>query len=309
MGRGRSQKTLDLVQAAHDILEEIQPASVRAVCYQLFTRGLIASMTKNDTNRVSDILARAREHGEIDWEWIIQEGRAIESDPTWDDPADYARSVQSWYKRNKWNGQPKQIMLVSEKGTVRGTLQPVIDEFDLSFLPVGGYGSTTHVNDLKNLAEAKSLLLLYLGDHDPSGRAMSDDDIPRRLAAYITDPTSKAQLTVAHAKRILRDHGAEVRRIALTEADTRRLGPALAFPASDKRKDPRYASFVRQFGEWCWELDAMNPNDLRRRVRRAIMAELDREAWDRYVAAEEAERQSITRTIKAWNRISGLASE
>jgi hypothetical protein len=38
MGRGRSQKSIELVQTAHDILEEIQPASVRAVCYQLFIR-------------------------------------------------------------------------------------------------------------------------------------------------------------------------------------------------------------------------------------------------------------------------------
>jgi hypothetical protein len=44
MGRGRSQKSLALVQLAREILEEIQPASVRAVCYQLFTRGAIPSM-------------------------------------------------------------------------------------------------------------------------------------------------------------------------------------------------------------------------------------------------------------------------
>jgi hypothetical protein len=37
MGRGQSQKNLDLVQLANEILEEIHPASVRAVCYQLWT--------------------------------------------------------------------------------------------------------------------------------------------------------------------------------------------------------------------------------------------------------------------------------
>lgn len=39
MGRGRSQKSIDLVRLAAEILEEIHPASVRAVCYQAFIRG------------------------------------------------------------------------------------------------------------------------------------------------------------------------------------------------------------------------------------------------------------------------------
>ncbi len=35
--RGKAQKTLDLIDAAREILEGIHPASVRAVCYCLFT--------------------------------------------------------------------------------------------------------------------------------------------------------------------------------------------------------------------------------------------------------------------------------
>src|SRR5689334_1966707 len=120
MGRGRSQKSLALVQLAREILEEIQPASVRAVCYQLFTRGAIPSMEKTQTNRVGTLLTRAREEGEIPWEWIVQEGRAVEKIATWADPAGFARAVQSSYKRNKWAGQPTRVMVVSEKGTVRG---------------------------------------------------------------------------------------------------------------------------------------------------------------------------------------------
>ena len=44
MAWGKSFKTLELIQAAYEILEEIQPASVRAVCYKLFNRGLIAEV-------------------------------------------------------------------------------------------------------------------------------------------------------------------------------------------------------------------------------------------------------------------------
>ena len=42
-----------------------------------------------------------------------------------------------------------------------------------------------------------------------------------------------------------------------------------SFPASDKKKDPRYKWFVRNYGNRCWELDAMDPNDLRACVEQA----------------------------------------
>ena len=32
-----------------------------------------------------------------------------------------------------------------------------------------------------------------------------------------------------------------------------------SFSASDKKKDPRYKWFVQNFGNRCWELDALDP--------------------------------------------------
>jgi hypothetical protein len=318
MGRGRSQKRLDLVQLANEILEEIQPASVRAVCYQLFIRGLIPSMEKAQTNRVSTLLRDAREEGEIPWEHIAQEGREIESIATWADPEAYARATMMSYRRNKWSGQPSRIIVVSEKGTVRGTLGPVLDQYEVDFLPIGGYASATRVKDLAREGdEDHPLLVLYLGDHDPSGRGMSDHDLPRRLLRYaIDDPDTnretKDELREASDETVasdLEDHGIEIRRIALDQDDCAALGHDMGFPARDKIKDPRYRGFVQRFGDRCWELDAMNPNDLRDRVTEAIEAELDREEWDRYVTAEKVERESITKTLKTWKSISGLASK
>src|SRR6266508_379881 len=235
MGRGRSPKSLALVREALDILEEIQPASVRAICYQLFVRGVIAGMDKGNTNRVGALLTRAREEGELPWEWIVQEGREIERLPSWDSPAEYARAVQASYRLNKWAGQPKRIIVVSEKGTIRGTLEPVLREFEVDFLPVGGYASATRVNDLAQQRDAKRpLLVLYLGDHDPSGRGMSDQDLPQRLLRYASaDPTDK-DWDPAAVEHYSRAWGLEVRRIALTEEDTEELGEDLAFPAADK---------------------------------------------------------------------------
>src|SRR3954452_3751913 len=92
MPRGKTRKSLDLVQACIEILMTIQPASVRAVCYQLFTRGLIPSMAKTHTNGVSTQLVWAREAGHLDWDWIVDETRAPEYAPTWSDPDQLLRA-------------------------------------------------------------------------------------------------------------------------------------------------------------------------------------------------------------------------
>lgn len=309
MGRGRSHKSVNLVGAAASILEEIAPASVRAVCYQLFVRGLIPGMDRKHTNRVGVLLTRAREEGVIPWASIVQEGRAIERQPSWDDPAAYARVVQSSYRRNKWNGQPKRIIVVSEKGTVRGTLAPVLDEFEVDFLPVGGYASATRVRELAALTfspDRKPLLLLYLGDHDPSGRSMSDLDLPRRLVRYSSSDPANNDWSEEGIARAAEAWGIEVRRIALTIGDTDDLGDEVAFPASDKAADSRYGWFVETYGTSCWELDAMNPNVLRERLRREVSVQIDQAEWDRYVRAEEAERESIVATLQTWKSIPGL---
>src|SRR4051794_18217995 len=129
MTRGRSRRSLDLVHSAVSILAEIQPASVRAVCYQLFVRGAIRSMGRNETNRVSRLLRDARERDEIPWPWIVDETRRPERVAQWDDPEQFFDVVSRSYRRDRWTLQPDRVEVWSEKGTIRGTLAPVLDEF------------------------------------------------------------------------------------------------------------------------------------------------------------------------------------
>jgi hypothetical protein len=57
-GRGLGAKTFALIEAGAEVLAAIQPTSVRAVCYKLFTQGLIPDMSKLSTNRVSRALVQ-----------------------------------------------------------------------------------------------------------------------------------------------------------------------------------------------------------------------------------------------------------
>jgi len=283
--RGMAQRSLDLIDAMYDAAEAAQPITGRGVGYKLFTRGLIASMAKPEMQRVYRLLLVAREQGKIPWEWIVDETRGLERRPSWDDPADHVRTVSKSYRRDFWAQQPKRVQMWSEKGTVRGLLAPVLDELGVGFNPVHGFNSGTDVHNVAQDFDGRPLFILYVGDFDPSGMYMSERDLPDRFAKY--DGT-----------HIL------LKRIALR---WKHLPGLPSFPASDKEKDPRHDWFVRNYGDRCWELDALDPNDLRELVRAAIWHEIEPIAWKRCAVVEKAERESLRHVLDSWQGVDGEA--
>ncbi|MDQ3227520.1 MAG: hypothetical protein M3Q50_12915 [Chloroflexota bacterium] len=286
-GRGFGKKTMALIEASVAFLEGIQPAGVRAVAYQLFNRRLISNMGKNETDKVSRALTTARERGLIPWEWIVDETREITGWRVWSNPGEYAEEVMNNYYRDWWVDQPERILVISEKGTVGGTLRPILQEYRVKFLIFHGFGSATALNDLARMSQEddRPLTLLYVGDHDPSGRHMSDIDIPERLDRY-----------GGEAKLI---------RLAVTPEHIAHFDLS-TFPARDKAKDARYRWFVHTHGETCCELDALDPNVLRDLIEGAIT---DRIAWDRWHAAqadENGERATIRENLKTLKEMQWL---
>jgi hypothetical protein len=166
----------------------------------------------------------------------------------------------------------------SEKGTVRGVLAPVLDEYAVGFRVMHGFSGSTTIYDVAQDGDGRPLIVLYVGDYDPSGLYMSERDLPERLAKY-------------------GGHHVDLTRIALTREQ---LDGLPSFPASDKKKDPRYQWFVRHYGKRCWELDALDPNDLREIVRDAIEQEIEPVAWKRSADGEKAERNSIETVVAKW---------
>ncbi len=281
MTRGKSLRTLALVNASAAILHEIQPATVRAVCYRLFTAGLIESMGKSCTNAVSRHLVWAREAGLIPWDYIVDETRESELVSAWGNPDEIITAAVNGYRRDAWQDQPRRVEVWSEKGTVRGTLAPVLRHYGVTFRVMHGYGSATTLYSAaqESTASPKPLTVLYVGDFDPSGLHMSECDLPARLVRY----------------------GGEVglRRIALTADHV--ADPALpCFAAETKTGDPRHSWFVQRYGGRCWELDALNPVVLRQRVTDSIAALIDADAWHHAGRIEAAQVESLRAFRKSW---------
>ncbi len=123
-GRGKSLQSIAIITAAIAILSEIQPATVRAVCYRLFVQKLIPNMSKASTDRVSKQLVYARENDLLDWDWIVDETREAETIASWDNPETLIGAAVNQYRKDYWTMQPKWVEVWSEKGTIRGTLAP-----------------------------------------------------------------------------------------------------------------------------------------------------------------------------------------
>ncbi|ESZ46086.1 hypothetical protein X731_16295 [Mesorhizobium sp. L2C054A000] len=276
--RGMAQASLDLIAAMRSIAEEMQPITGRGIGYKLFTAGLIPSMSTNVMQKVYRLLRIAREQGDIPWDWIVDETRELERVSTWDDPAQYARAVARSYRRDFWNQQPYRVEVWSEKGTVRGVLKPVLDQYAVGFRVMHGFASATTVNDIATDDDGRPLIVLYAGDYDPSGMYMSEEDLPRRLAEY----------GGSHVR---------FRRIALTVHQVNGLP---YFPATDKKSDMRYRWFIRNHSHHCWELDAMDPRDLRECVEREIKALIEPEAWARCETVNAAELESLQTILSGW---------
>lgn len=288
-GRGKARASLQLIEACQEILNEIQPASVRAVCYRLFTMGLIPNMSKNSTNKVSTQLVWARENGLVPWEWIVDETRDAERINTWSNPDQIIDATVRQYRRDYWQDQAYRVEAWSEKGTVRGTLAPVLNELGVTFRVMHGFASATALNtisDESNESE-KPLIALYVGDFDPSGMFMSEVDLPKRIERY--------------------GGNVHLRRVALIEHDLHGLPH---FEVETKSGDARYAWFVERYGYRCWELDAMSPVLLRERVRQSIESYIDDELWRHAVSIESTEIESMRVFHAAWkNSISGQAAK
>ena len=127
----------------------------------------------------------------------------------------------------------------------------------------------------------QGVIVLHLGDHDPSGIDMTRD-IADRLQLFS------------------RQAPIEVRRIALTMEQIEEQSPP---PNPAKITDSRYAGYAAEYGDESWELDALEPQFISNLIRDQILEERDEEKWEAAVDEQEEEREQIQDIIDRWNEL------
>ena len=167
-----------------------------------------------------------------------------------------------------------------EKQALEGVLNPVCAKWGISFTSNKGYSSASALYDTaKRLArkmdQGKNVVVLYLGDHDPSGIDMTRD-LRDRLSLF-------ARKTV------------DVKRLALNISQVRFLNLP---PNPAKMTDSRAANYTAKFGRDSWELDAMAPRELAAVITASVKKRLNMEQWKKDGLREEKAILLIERAVR-----------
>lgn len=117
-------------------------------------------------------------------------------------------------------------------------------------------------------------VILYLGDHDPSGEDMVRD-IGDRLREF-----NVARLSVE--------------KVGLTIAQVHQYNPP---PNPAKITDPRATAYIEKFGEHSWEVDALPPNVLTRLIRAAFAKHIDKSKLATIKAQEESDKTRLREAV------------
>jgi hypothetical protein len=263
--------------------------TLRQLYYQFVSRSLIPN-TEQSYKKIGNIISDARRAGLIDWEAIEDRTRYLRQLSNWDKPQDIISSARDSYHRDLWANQDKRIEVWIEKDALVGVIEGICQKNDVPFFSCRGYvsdsemwGGGIRIFHHHNERQQK-VIILHLGDHDPSGIDMTRD-IEDRLRLFSGWPSSD---------------NPEIRRIALTMEQIDELNPP---PNPAKITDSRYNGYVSKYGEESWELDALEPQYISNLIETQILAERNDELWNQLVDEQEKERKQIDKVIKQWDKI------
>lgn len=269
--------------------------SLRQLYYQLVSRNVVPNTEKSYKN-VGNMVSDARLAGLIDWDMIKDRGREMVSNPHWGNPANFIENVAPQYRFDLWEDQPNYVEVMVEKQALEGVLQPVCRSLDIPFTANKGYSSSSAMYEaskrfIDRAQKDKTLYVIYLGDHDPSGIDMSRDVLDR-LDLFIKTSLDRTDEIGPNEMGAI-----EVNRVALNMDQIKTLRPP-ENPA--KLTDSRANSYIKRFGDSSWELDAIEPRQLAALVTNAVTGLMDAPLFKRNQKKQEQGRKDLLKFAQTY---------
>jgi len=266
--------------------------TLRQLYYQFVSRNWVRNNQK-EYNKLGDVIARGRMAGLIDWDAITDRTRYVRTTPTWESPEEIVATCARTFKFDKWDRQPSYVEVWIEKDALLGVIEGVCKQYEVSYMACRGYASVSEIwrasqRLLSRIERDKQPVILYLGDHDPSGIDMTRD-IRDRLNTFLAGSSSPLR--------------PDVRRLALNRDQINLYNPP---PNPAKEADSRAKDYIREHGDHCWELDALDPVVIRDLVAEGVRAERDEDAWSESVAEETEARSRLRGVSDRWDDVCGF---
>lgn len=284
--RPKTLAVLDQIAAILDEYREQWPITNRQICYRLVGR-FGYDKSEQAFERAYEYLNRGRRAGRIPFEAIRDDGEEVAEPLTFASREQFiatARRLAADYRMDRQTGQAQYIELWCEAAGMVPQLAQVVGDYGIAVRSSSGFNSVTVLHDAacRVLDREVPTLVLQVGDHDPSGRAILD-----RVAADV------AQLAYDLAVRDDRHRYPEVsfRRVAVTPEQIDRYQlPGAPPKATDKR------------GTWqgdTVQAEALPPDTLAAEVRQAVTPLIDPDALAEVQRQEAAEGDRVAADIEA----------
>ena len=290
----------ELIERVQKVIEGYDDRlTVRQIHYRL-----VAQQWDQYPNTVSSYrwltveLGKARIEGVIDWDTIEDRTRSVdENHGTAEDPETFIEEILSmiqnaddYYGLPKWWGQPKRVQVWVEKQALASVFEKVAQELGVDFVVCRGYPSLSLLYEVSEVLsgatdDVEELIILYFGDFDPSGMDIERSAMEHLMTTFGLDVTCE--------------------RVALKKDQITHYQLP---PAPAKKTDSRRGQFLLEHGvDWQVELDAIEPDELRRLIRTQVMSHMDRDKKDKRDEELKERRDHIKERVR--EVLDDLASE
>lgn len=324
----------DLVHHANRIIADFErqgySLTLRQLYYQFVSKALIPNSDRSYKN-LGGVIDRARKAGLIDWLAIEDRTRHVNTHGHVDGPEDVIRTTEYAFYQDLWLDQPVRIEVWVEKEALADVIARPANRWNCAWFCCRGYVSQSEQwraarRIHEHIQNGQRVIILHLGDHDPSGIDMTRD-IRERITHFIAvdengyapEPDDYASIgdfwdeqfsEMLDRYNLYGPDGEyigepfEVRRIALNWDQIQQYNPP---PNPAKLTDSRSTDYIDKFGSQSWELDALTPTVINDLIEAEIMAEIDADKFNaarQHVADVRASLHRLGETpwseIDAW---------
>lgn len=255
--------------------------TLRQLYYQLVSRDVIPNEQK-EYAKLSILLREGRMGGVVDWN-AIEDRLRVPKIPY------YVSSIQnaindtiSQYRIDRQSDQDNYVEVWVEKDALSGVLYPITNKYHVRLMVNRGYSSVSAMYDAycrfsSAINKGQNVIVLYLGDHDPSGLDMIRD-IEERTYEFLNKHFEYPQEVF------------EIVPIGLTIDQIKKYDPP---PNPAKLSDTRACKYIEQFGRLSWEVDALNPKVLNELLKEHIEKRIDLNQYKNFISIENDQKNEI----------------
>lgn len=283
--------TLTLRQLYYQMVShDLFPDSWVDLDYNL-KNGLDPDTKNTDKNykKLGELVNKGRLAGIIDWDAIEDRGRSLMGVNTLTSARNAIFRAHYRFAIDQWKNQPYRPEVWVEKDSLIGILERACSPLQVDYFACKGYNSQSEMHEAAHrftqyLRDGQTPIVLYLGDHDPSGLDMSRD-IQERLSMFLDGEFSEQSYTT---------------RLALNWDQIQEYDPP---PDPAKVTDSRFKVYQMEFGDESWELDSMPPAELVALIENHILSLRDSGLLVEIEREEGVEKEKLWQVYARWNSV------